>query len=84
MLESHFRIYHGKKMVDYSAFLGSFNPEEENEEFGELVTDEYTAALNANHSGSTKNNTTLNAGESDAASLQLRLLSCAVVIKVAL
>lgn len=47
VLESHFRIYHGKKMVDYRLFLNSFREDDEDpgEDFGgELVADEYTAA----------------------------------------
>jgi len=47
VLESHFKIYHGKKMIDYNEFLRCYTREEEAEgEYGDttdLVSDEYTA-----------------------------------------
>ena len=57
VLESHFRIYHGKKMIDYHEFLRSYQPIEDEEteigETSELVNDEFTdlggSAENASH-----------------------------------
>ena len=61
MLESHFRIYHGKKMIDYHLFLDAFRePDDIAEDFGgDLVSDEYTAIVS---------NTAANAATSVSAS----------------